>query len=75
MHRPPRGKATASTGRPLIVTPTFVSRVDNTPRGERPQDAGAAQSRRGHEVHFPNWRPHALALEPEPNLAFEHWDE
>ena len=57
------------------MTPTFVSRVDDTARGDRPQDSGSARSRHGHEVHLPNWRPHALALEGEPNLAFEHWDE
>jgi len=74
-HRPPLGKTQAPTGQPLIVTPTFVSRVDDTARGARPQDAGASKSRHGHEVHFPNWRPHALALEGDPNLAFEHWDE
>lgn len=74
-HRPPLGATHGSTTQPLIVTPTFVSRVDATPRGERPQDAGASKSRHGHEVHLPNWRPHALALEGNPNLAFEHWDE
>jgi hypothetical protein len=74
-HRPPLGATQASSARPLIVTPTFVSRVDDTPRGKRPQDTGASKSRHGHEVHFPNWRPHALALEGDPNLAFEHWDE
>jgi len=74
-HRPPLGATQAPTGKPLIVTPTFVSRVDSTPRGERPQDSGASKSRHGHAVHLPNWRPHALAIEGEPNLAFEHWDE
>jgi hypothetical protein len=74
-HRPPLGATRAPSAKPLIVTPTFVSRVDDTARGERPQDAGASKSRHGHEVHFPNWRPHALALEGDPNLAFEHWDE
>lgn len=75
LHRPPLGDTYAPTGKPLIVTPTFVSRVDDTPRGERPQDSGSAKSRRGHEVHLPNWRPGALALEGDSNLAFEHWDE
>ena len=75
LHRPPLGQVRAASAKPLIVTPTFVSRVDDTPRGERPQDAGASKSRHGHEVHFPNLRPHALALEGDPNLAFEHWDE
>jgi len=75
LHRPPLGRTHVPSGKPLIVTPTFVSRVDDTARGDRPQDAGAAKSRHGHEVHLPNWRPHALALEGDPNLAFEHWDE
>jgi len=75
LHRPPLGATQGSRAAPLIVTPTFVSRVDATPRGERPQDSGAAKSRHGHEVHLPNWHPHALALEGDPNLAFEHWDE
>lgn len=74
-HRPPLGATFASIGKPLIVTPTFVSRVDDTPRDERPQDSGSAKSRHGHEVHFPNWRTSALALEGDPNIAFEHWDE
>ena len=38
-HRPPLGKSHAPSGKPLIVTPTFVSRVDDTARGERPQDS------------------------------------
>lgn len=74
-HRPPLGATRPTTGKPLIVTPTFVSRVDNTPRSERPQDSGSAKSRDGHEVHFPNWRPAALALEGNPDIASEHWDE
>lgn len=74
-HRPPLGQTHPPTGKPLIVTPTFVSRVDDTPRGDRPQDSGSAKSRHGNEVHFPNWRASALALEGDPNIAFEHWDE
>jgi len=75
LHRPPLGPTQAPRRAPLIVTPTFVSRADATARGERPQDSGASRSRHGHELHLPNWRPHALALEGDPNLAFEHWDE
>jgi hypothetical protein len=74
-HRPPLRREFKATTTPLIVTPTFVSRVDNTPRGERPQDPGSSRSQHGHEVRHPDWRPHALALEGQPNLAFEHWDE
>lgn len=31
-HRPPLRRAFTATTKPLIVTPTFVSRVDDTPR-------------------------------------------
>lgn len=75
LHRPPLGATQGSIDQPLIVTATFVSRVDSTPRSERPQDAGASKSRHGNEIHLPNWRPGALALEGNENLAFEHWDE
>lgn len=75
LHRPPLSTPDKSTTQPLIVTGTFVSRVDDTARGERPSDPGASTSKHGHAVHFPNWRPGALALEGDPNLAFEHWDE
>lgn len=75
LQRPPMGQTRDPITHPLIVTATFVSRVDSTPRGERPQDAGSAKSKHGNEVHLPNWRPGALALEGNENLAFEHWDE
>lgn len=75
LHRPPLGETHAPTGEPLIVTPTFLSRADDTPRRDRPQDTGSTKDRHGHEVRHPDWRPHAPALEREPNLAFEHWDE
>ena len=75
LHRPPLATPEKSTTQPLIVTGTFVSRVDDTARSERPSDAGSSTSKHGHAVHFPNWRPGALALEGDPNLAFEHWDE
>jgi hypothetical protein len=74
-HRSPLGKTQAPSGKPLIVSPTFVSRVDDTPRGDRPQDSGSAKSPHGHEVHLPNWRAGALGLGGDPNRAFEHWDE
>ena len=31
-HRPPMQRQIRTTTEPLIVTPTFVSRVDDTPR-------------------------------------------
>jgi len=75
LHRPPLVKSIGATTKPLIVTGTFVSRVDNTARGERPLDAGSSTSKHGHGIHFPNWRTGSLALEDNPNLAYEHWDE
>ena len=75
LHRAPGRRTFTATTKPLIVTGTFVSRVDDTPRSERPQDAGSSKDKRGREVRHPDWRPGALALEPDPGLAFEHWDE
>jgi hypothetical protein len=74
-HRAPERHAFTATTRPLIVTGTFVSRVDDTPRSERPQDEGSSKDRQGNEVRNPDREPAALAIEPNPNLAFEHWDE
>lgn len=75
LHRPPLVMSIGATTRPLIVTGTFVSRVDNTGRGERPLDTGSSTSEHGHGIHFPNGRTGSLALEDNPNLAYEHWDE
>jgi len=75
LHRPPLGATQGSTTRALIVTPTFVSRADATPPGERPRDPGSSRGRDGAQVASPDRHPHALALEATPNLAFEHWDE
>jgi len=75
LHRPPLGATQGSTTKPLIVTPTFVSRADATPRSERPQDAGSSRDRDGRGIQSPDQHPHALAIESNPNLAFEHWDE
>ena len=75
LHRPPLATTSTSTTRPLIVTGTFVSRVDDTPRSERPQDEGSSKDRQGNEVRNPDRKPSALAIEPNPDLAFEHWDE
>jgi hypothetical protein len=72
-HRAPVRREFRATGKSWIVTPTFVSRVDDTARGERPQDAGASRATRGDEVRHPDRHPDRLALEP--NLSFEHWDE
>lgn len=74
LQRPPHGAATRATTKPLIVTPTFVSRSDGSPLERRPRDPGSNVSRDGRSVMRPDRHPEAVALEPDPNLAFEHWD-
>ena len=75
LHRAPERRQFTATTKPLIVTPTFVSRVDDTAWGVRPRDEGSSKGRDGREVPHPDRHPDALAIEPDPNLAFEHWDE
>jgi hypothetical protein len=75
LQRPPHGGATRSTTKPLIVTPTFVSRSDDSSVQQRPRDEGANAGRDGRGVMRPDRHPESVALEPDPNLAFEHWDE
>lgn len=74
-HRPPYRSGYRSTTEPLIVTPTFLTRADATPRPERPLDEGATRSRHGDALENPDAEPAEIALEANPNLAFEHWDE
>jgi hypothetical protein len=74
-HRAPLRRSFTATTKPLIVTPTFVSRVDDTPHRDRPHDAGSSRGRDGQEVENPSRNAADLALEPDRNLAFEHWDE
>ncbi|MYS24159.1 EthD domain-containing protein [Streptomyces sp. DvalAA-14] len=75
VHRAPHRRSFTATTQPLTVTPAFVTRADATPRQERPQDAGSAMDSAGHEVELPDVHRHDLALESDPNLAFEHFDE
>jgi len=74
-HRAPVRRQFHSTDAPLIVTPTLVSRVDSTPWSERPHDAGSSVDRSGREVEHPDQHADRLGLEPNKNVAFEHWDE
>lgn len=75
-HRPPHRQAFTSTDRPLIVTPTFVSRVDTSPRAARMADDGFSLDARGRSIaDAPNGSKSPPAIEADPNLAFEHWDE
>jgi hypothetical protein len=74
-HRAPHLRSYTSSTGPLIVTPTFVSRADATPPALRPQDADSAVDTGGQAVREPDAHSAELALEPNPNLAFEHFDE
>jgi hypothetical protein len=74
-HRPPYRTAYRTTTAPLIVTPTFLTRADNTPRAVRPLDEGATRSRTGEAIENPDTEPTEIALEADPGLGFEHWDE
>ncbi|MDW8847777.1 EthD domain-containing protein [Erwinia sp. MMLR14_017] len=75
LQRPPLLQSSFSTTKPLIVTPTLLRRSDNTPESVRPHDSGSGVDSQGNEVTDPEHHSDRLALEAEPNLAFEHYDE
>ena len=74
-HRPPHRQTYRTTTQPLIITPTFVSRVDTTARAERPADKGFSLDREGDALAEPGAPKEPPAIEADPNLAWEHWDE
>lgn len=73
--RPPYLKTFSSTDEPLIVLPAFLSRADSTPQADRPRDPTNVVGRDGQPIPNPDADPSALAFEPNPNLAYEKWDE
>jgi hypothetical protein len=75
LQRSPYDPALRTTRQPLFVTPTLVSRVDDTPHALRSHDDGSSVDRKGNEVKDPESDPEKLAIEPDPNLAYERWDE
>jgi len=74
-HRPPGRSTYHTTDAPLIVTPTFLTRADSTPRAERPMDPGSTKGQHGEAVENPDAEPAEIALEADPNLSYERWDE
>ena len=74
-HRPPYRQVYRTTTQPLIITPTFVSRVDTTARAQRPLDKGFSLDKAGNALADPGAAPQPPAIEADPNLAWEHWDE
>jgi hypothetical protein len=74
-HRPPGRTSYHTTDAPLIVTPTFLTRADSTPRAERPMDPGSTRGQHGEAIENPDAEPAEIALETDPNLSYERWDE
>ena len=60
---------------PLICLPFPLSRVDNTPRELRDMFAKNSVNKDGVPVSDPVKEAGTLALETDPNLMYEHWDE
>ncbi|MBX9623327.1 MAG: EthD domain-containing protein [Gemmataceae bacterium] len=73
--RPPYLTTFQATDQPLIVLPAFLSRADSTPQAARPRDPNNVVGRDGKPLPEPAADPSALAFEPDPNLAYEKWDE
>jgi hypothetical protein len=63
------------TGVPLICIPWLFTRVDNTPPNEREMFPNYTVDKSGEPIPEPHKHPEKIALEPNPNLAFEHFDE
>jgi len=74
-HRPPARSSYHTTDAPLIVTPTFLTRADDTPRAARTMDPGSTKGLHGQGIENPDAEPAEIALEADPNLAYERWDE
>ena len=74
-QRPPVRSSYHTTDAPLIVTPTFLTRADDTPRAARTMDPGSTKGRHGQAIENPDAEPAEIALEADPNLAYERWDE
>lgn len=74
-HRPPARRGYHTTDAPLIVTPIFLTRADDTSRAVRPMDPGSTRGRHGEAIENPDAEPAEIALEAAPNLAYEHWDK
>ena len=75
LQRPAFDPKLRTTVKPLIITGTLVSRVDDTPWSQRPHDKGSSVDTSGTEVEHPEQHQDRIAIEADPNLAFERWDE
>lgn len=68
-------KRSEGTGTPLICNPFPMSRVDCTPKSERIMISKFSVDTSGNPIPEPDKNYAQLALESDPNLMFEHFDE
>jgi len=75
LARPPHAKTIASDSKPLIVMTGFLARADSSPLSQRGRDPSNLVDRDGKPIADPAANPSANALESDPNLTWEKWDE
>jgi EthD domain-containing protein len=75
LARPPHAKTVASDGKPLIAMTGFLARADSSPLSQRGRDPDNLLDRNGKPISDPAADPTANALESDPNIAWEKWDE
>lgn len=62
--------------KPNVMNPILIARADNSaPDDRRIRAAGSTIDEAGNPVERPDLTPEQIALEKNPNLMFEHWDE
>lgn len=75
LPRPPYIKPDLGDNAPLTVLFSLLSRSDSTALNERSRAEGFGLDHQGNVIEDPALDPTANALEPTPNLNFEHWGE
>ena len=64
------------TVKPKVMNPILMSRADNSaPDDRRKKGLGTTVDKNAQEIERPDLHPEQIALESNPNLMFEHWDE
>lgn len=62
--------------KPNVMNPILIARADNSaPDDRRTRALGSTVDKKGKPVERPDLTPEQIALEQNPNLMFEHWDE
>lgn len=75
LARPPHARTVPGTVKPLIVLTGFLARSDSSPLSQRGRDPNNLVDRQGKPIADPAADPTANALESDPNLLWEKWDE